>query len=679
VRASIRRSEIALPLALVLAGCSGGAGSKYPTYVPGDASTGTGSDAGAGAPNGAVSIEIHSPTADALLSTNSAADVSAKITISGGTGMVDLIDPSSVRASLSLLGNVSPLSATPLVGPTGESEYRGKLSLAGLKAGAYLIIVSARSSTGATGTAQVAVKLDSGPQITVLSPIPGRHYKGSLVVQVVADPGASGPLVELQASIGGMPLTLPPSGQPNQFRAVVDLTMPVALKGEQLFVVSAKNSSKNPTRTELRFIFVVDVDGPEITQTLPAPGEIVGGLIKISAHVNDGAGLNESSIQVLIGDKTNPQFKLALTLDGAGTYSVFFDTKNLTGCKPPPDTSLCIVHPTLSFRAADLLGNETTLAYEIAVDNIAPVADLVPPKIRVFKYDDVAVDGGPPLPGYICSRLFDPLSRDIDPGDMPNDGCTVPQVFDLRARIQDDSNRATGLKLGPISTVDPEATAIYILNDPTVNNAAQPLVVDTDGDGTCDAINPKLEPTSMPLQNARQVLKIRMRPVPPAGEGDYTNDPADMIPNFCHLSMTPNAPKNICDVEQPYVAISYAGKLPAIWAIEPIAPGNPNYCFGGQFDALANNVTEGGWKCIAVATADLNGNVSTSAPIRVWVDYDNQGSRNWCVPPMATAPMTVPPPPSCTGSYNRATGVVTPGPCTARKFPAGETCFENRC
>jgi hypothetical protein len=667
-----------------MSACSGGTGSKYPTYIPGDASSGTVTDISAGTPSGAVAIEIQSPTVDALLSTNNAADVRAKITVPGG----DLIDPATVRASLSVMGSATPLSTAPLVGPSGDNQYKGKLSLAGLKAGDYTISVSARSSTGAGSSVQVSIKLDSGPLITVLSPIPGQHYKGSLIVQVVADPGALGPLSPdpPTASIGGMPIALQKVGPPNQYRAVIDLTMPVALTGEQLFVVSATN--KTPTRTELRLIFVVDDTGPTITGTRPAPGEIVGGLIKISAQVSDGAGLNESSIQVLIGDKTNPQFKLPMTLDGTGVYSVLFDTKSLTGCKPEPDPGLCIVHPTLSFRAADLLGNETTVSYEISVDNIPPIADLVPPKIRVFKYDDVAVDGGMPLPGYICSRAFDPLSRDLESGDMPNDGCMVPQVFDLRARIEDDSNRATGLKLGPISTVDPEATAVYILNDSTVkdpmgNTVPQPLVVDTDGDGTCDAINPKLEPTSMPLQNARQVLKVRMRPVPPAGDGDYTDDPTDPVPSFCHPSLTPNAPKNICDVEQPFVAVSYAGKLPAIWAIEPIAPADPKYCFGGQFDTLANNVTESGtltkpgsgWKCIAVATADFNGNTSVSAPIRVWVDYSYSGSRNWCAMP----PTNAPPPPACTGSYNRVTGVVTPGVCSTRKFAPGEACFENRC
>ena len=34
---------------------------------------------------------------------------------------------------------------------------------------------------------------------------------------------------------------------------------------------------------------------------------------------------------------------------------------------------------------------------------------------------------------------------------MPNDGCRVGQVFDLRARIEDEGNWATGLKLSPVA------------------------------------------------------------------------------------------------------------------------------------------------------------------------------------------------------------------------------------
>ena len=655
---------LAVALAVGLAACSKTT-APYPTYLPSDAST-SGTDVGLPPPSGQVDITIVAPAAGSILTTNASADVSAQVVINNGT---DLVDPSTVQATLSTASGGTAIPAVSLTSQNGQNLFVGKLPLAGLVTGDYVITVTAASSTGAIGTKQVNVSLDAGPVITVLSPVAGQHYNGSLIVQLIVDPGAYPPLKATpQAFIGATMLTLAAAGPDNQFRAVVDLVKPTPLTGDQLFVVSAIDAKG--TRTELRFTFNVDIDGPTITGTTPAPGDIVGGVIKISAMIADGAGLNASSLQVLVGDKTDPQFKLPLTVDTTGVYSVLFDTKNLTGCKPPPDQSLCIVYPTLSFRASDSLGNDTTVSYEISVDNIPPIADLVPPVMRVSKYDtSPELDGGAAPPGLSCSHAFDPLSNNIQAGDMPDDNCMVPQVFDLRARIEDDGNRAAGLKGTPISLVDPDATAVYVLDD-----ISQPLVVDTDGDGACDAINPNLQPTTTPLTGPRQVLKIRLRPVPPAGDGDYTPDPTVPAPT-CVPGHEPNPPPDICHREEPTVAISYAGGQPAIWAIEPIAPDNPGYCFGGQLDTLANHVADAGWKCIAVATADKNGNASVSAPIRVWVSYNNQGSAQWCPSPPAGAPAA----PTCTGTYDKATGTATAGACATPKFPSGEICFENDC
>ena len=377
-----------------------------------------------------------------------------------------------------------------------------------------------------------------------------------------------------------------------------------------------------------------------------------------------------SSIVVLIGDKTMPAFRLPLTLDGMGDYSTLFDTKKLTACKLPEGSSLCVVRPTISFRASDALGNETTLAYEIALDNIPPIADLVPPEIRASKIDE----------GLRCSFLFDPLSRNIYSGDAPRDGCRVPQLFDLRARVEDSGNTGTGIKGVPIIGVDPDVTAAYILAD-----TSQPLVVDQDGDGFCDVINPKLAPTTAPLTGApRQVLKVRLKPVPPAGAADFRPDLT--VPPVCLPGKDTNPPVEICVIEQPTAAISYAGGLPAIWAAEPIAPDDKRYCFGSQLDTFANNVPESstgatpGWRCVAIATGDLNGNLSTSAPIRVWIDSAYPNPQTFCIAPPATAgPM-----PSCTGTYDKTTDTVSAKACITRSFKpaiAGdvEICFNNDC
>ena len=461
--------------------------------------------------------------------------------------------------------------------------------------------------------------------------------------------------------------------------------MPVVLNDDQIFEVSATDTKK--TTTDIKFVFNVDTTGPTIASTVPIAGTVVGQIIKIAATITDPAGLDASSLQVLIGDMTNPQFKLPLTQDASGAFSTLFDTRLLTSCKLLPVTTLCIVRPTLSFRAADQLGNETAVSYTISVDNLPPIADLQPPKIRSSHIDM----------GYLrCSFEYDPLSRGIYSGDAPKDGCMVPQMFDLRARIEDTGNPAAGEKQEPIAGVDPDVTAAYILAD-----TSQPLVVDTDGDGNCDVINPKLVPTTTPLTGKRQVLKVALKPVPPAGAPDFRPDPAFVftpvppsysvpaaVVPYCEApGSSTDPPLDICKVENPFVAISYASTLPAIWAAEPIAPTDPRYCFGSQLDTNANNVPQStgmdgtGWRCIAIATADLNGNVSTSMPIRVWVDYNYAGASTdqYCVAPPATAgPM-----PSCTGTYDRVSDTLSAKACKARSFKTPpmkeEVCFQNNC
>ncbi len=229
----MRRALQAAVALAALAACSS-KNAAPPIYTPTEggvpSTPGTGgtpmvpNDFDAGPSSGDVVVEIHSPAAGAMLSVNAAADVAAKVTISmGGT---DLVDPASVRMTLTQGTNATIISSGPLVGPSGDNEYRGKLSLAGLKSGDYTITISARSTTGAIGAALVMVNVDAGPLVTVLSPVPGGHYKTSLFVQVAADPGALGPLGDLQASIGGQPVMLVPAGPPNQYRAPFDLDFP---------------------------------------------------------------------------------------------------------------------------------------------------------------------------------------------------------------------------------------------------------------------------------------------------------------------------------------------------------------------------------------------------------------------------------------------------------------------
>jgi hypothetical protein len=615
-------------------------------------------------PSGDVFVEIEAPVEGLVAPAGSLVDVRVHAFVDQATG-TDFIDTTSVEAVITKSGDTAELESTKLA-PQAMDIFSGRISLGDRPTGEYTLTVSATSSGGIRGvSAPLNFSIDAGPILLVTSPLPLHAYKGLLVVEVVADPGMFVPLDGPYAKVANYDVPLTPVGDPanHVYRGMIDLRDPVPgmllppLVNEQLLTVWATNG--NMKRTEQHLVFFIDEEGPVISMTSPVSGQIVGDIMVLSARVLDPSGVLDSSVIAVIGDDTRPAiFSIQLKPNGAGVYSSFFDTRKLTGCNDPPKLSdLCIVYPTISFRASDELGNERAIGYSFVVDNIAPVADLDPPLIRSYRQEEVLV----------CSYEFDPLGRNSLIGDMPNDGQRVAQVFDLRARIQDDGNHAVGLKLTPISLVNPDKTSVYVLDD-----ESKALIVDTDGDGWCDSINPLLIPTTEPPTENDQVLKVRLVPVPPDGSANFMSDGSLNTP-FCRKGLDPTPPFLLCPGHQPTIAIGYVdGRVPAIWTVEHVDAAN--WCFGQQFDTLANNIKPG-WACIAVATSDMADNFSVSPPLRVDIDYQYAGG--WGDPGRGT-------PPACTGTYDRVSNTVTTGPCKTRRFErqqdiTREWCYLRNC
>jgi hypothetical protein len=646
----MRRAGIVCSLLLSALGCGGGVSNPNPFPDP----SGSGGTIGH-MPSGAVAITIEAPVDGApSVGPGTLIPIQARIAVQDGT---DFIDGASVRVYVTRAGSSAMVETGQLV-PAGGDLYTGRVSLSGdLPSDSYTLWVTASSSGGAMGKASVGFAIDSGPVITITAPVEGGSYRTSLTIEVkVTDPfGLTGVPT---ATVGPLNVTLTATDDPPTiYRGEVTFDYDPnqqPLTGAQLLSVAATNM--NGKRTEAQLIFLIDDQGPVITGTTPVPGQIVGGIVDISAVVQDNAGVLDSSVVAIIGDETGtPLFELPLKPRGAGSYGVLFDSARLTSCKDPPDPGPCILYPTVSFRASDEVGNERVVAYEFAVDNVSPLADLDPPPVRDMKLNGV----------LRCSHAFDPLAINAYDGDMPNDGKIVPQLFDLRARVEDRGNRAAGLKVVPISLVDPEETSVYILDD-----TSQVLVVDTDGNGTCDSINPLLIPTTEPPTLNNQVLKVRLAPVPPAGAADFTSDSTVTASMPCASGLDPEPPEPLCIWAQPTIAIGYAVDQPAIWSVEPIGGLR---CLGNQFDARANNISEGSWACIAVGTKDRAGNHSVSAPMRVFIDYDfyngtPNGTNRYRF--NTTGPGT---PPSCRGSF--ANGTVTAGNCTTRAYSPNEFCY----
>jgi hypothetical protein len=641
---SARRGLAAIALLVPLA-CTT-KGSDYPYLPP----TGNGGAGGTGvAPTDKVTVKITVPSDGAVISGSTVLDVKASVDDDNGA---DLIDVSSVNVAVTTTGSVA-VSTGQLVS-TGGDIFSGTISLGNLSTGSYTLTVSAKSLSGATSHDAITLMVQGGPTLIVNAPAEGQSYKDSISIQILVDHGANAPTARLAGS--SVMLSSPTtSGSNDVYTAILWVGPPPTppgaqtfqqLTGRQLLEVEENDGT---TTSQVFRTFVIDTVGPTITKTTPTPGEIVGGVVTISATIADDSGVLDSSVVAVIGDQQgNPIFTLQLPPQGSGVYSILFDALSLTRCGPPPSTAPCIVYPTVSFRASDSVGNQTSVGYDFSVDNMPPLADLDPPKMRQIKLASF---------GYECSALFDPLSVNRYVGDMPNDGCMVPQVFDLRARIEDQGNDASGLKVTPIAGIDPNNTSVYILTDNT-----QPLVVDTDGDGYCDAINPLLAPTSGPLTQADQVLKIRLAGVTPTGSADFQVSPVDPglpIASTCVQGKDTAPPKVLCNFEEPTIAIGYSDDLPAVWSVEPI---DPDRCLGNQLDTRANNIPEGQWACMAVGTADLAGNHSVSRPMRVFVNYSDAGG--FCASPPAGSP----PAPPCTGSYDPASKTATVGGCQTLKF-----------
>jgi len=623
-------------------------------YLP----PGAGGGAAGNMPSGTVVVAISAPTGSAPVAVNSDLPVTATVGVQGGT---DFIDTSSVKVTLAPVGGAAAAANGVLVSGGGD-VYSGTLSLGNLPAGMYVLTVKANSSSGTAGSADVTITVDSGPSITITSPIANHAYQGTMAIEVIADPGAYPPLTGPTATISGMNVALTQQGTTTTYRATVAFgpTMPPPagvqalppLSGPQLLDVKATNA--NGASADAQVVFKVDVTGPTITQTAPFSGQVVGGIIKIQATILDDAGVLDSSVVAVIANNETPIFELPLTADGSGIYSTLFDTANLTRCPDPPSTdNSCVVFPTISFRALDLVGNQTVVSYGFSVDNVAPIADLDPPVVRQVKLE---------ASGYQCSRKFDPLSVNLEIGDMPNDGCMVPQVFDLRARIEDDGNRASEVKVTPLALVDPDNTNVFVM--PAGN---QPLVVDSNSDGRCDEVNPLLLPASptTPPAIPSGILQVRLASVPLQGDADFESDASVATdpspPVKCTQGMATAPPKLLCNTfEQPTIAIGYADSRPSIWSVEPI--DMVFHCLGNQVDMKANHIPEG-WACIAVQTRDLAGNQSVSVPIRVYVQYAASGG--FCPAPPAGAGA----PPTCTGTYDPASKAAAIGTCSARKFP----------
>jgi hypothetical protein len=588
-----------------------------------------------------LTLEIDSPTKDEVRVAASRFTPGVRVTIDSTNATVsDTV--TDVTATVKRAGVASPVASAKLAVTGLEQVPESAIAvhrfsdtpvdISKLESGNYEIEITVSTSSGLTKSLAVLFRIDAGPVIRIESPSDNGYYRDSATIDVVVTDTLF-PLESVIMLLGGRELTVSGPSPSGQYTGTIQFdTFDPPLSGEQLLTVRATNQARTETVSRRRF--VSDDRGPTITSTIPEIGDLIGRVIEISARVADPAGVFESSVVAVIAHGDS-MFVVRLDPSPAGsskppgTYEALFDTARLPAKA---------IFPSISFRASDNPGNESSVGYEVSLDNTPPLADLHPPEnfylVKKTGEDD------------FCSHPFDPLGDDaVD--DLQN----VRQVFDIRARIEDQGNAPEGgADFVPIAGVDDTEVHLLILDDPS-----KALVVDTNGDGVCDSVNPLLTPTTRPMSSSDALL-MNMVPVPPAGEADYTPQPLPLPGHAPCLNGEQTAlPDPLCPTTNLTQAIPYAASnLAAIYTIAPVRSDNLQ-CVGRQFDALGNFVQDG-WVCLAVAVSDSLGNLQVSRPLRVCLDKDGEGDE---------CGVGRPAPPTCTGTQtaSKPDVVIDSTPC----------------
>jgi len=567
--------------------------------------------------------------------------VTVRCKVAGNSSTGDGVDVSSI--SIQVLGAAGESVSAAAQPTTAQDEYQASVSLDGFTNGALAVRCSASdlADPPRTNSAENDTYLDLGPEILVFSPVANASIANAvdIIVRVSAAPVASGDTgaapdkATVTASIAGVDLsgdlTEDPAGS-SVFRTTVSFDDPrfnPSLDGTQTLTVTAANTRTPDAVTRTSYtMFNADSAGPTISISSPAPGELVAGIFTLEATITDSAGVDDTSVVATIAGTHD----FALQPTGSNNYSGSFDTRGL------PRT---MVFPAIVVRAKDIVGNQSSVGEVVTLDNVAPIASLDPPPMRESFVDSQSGS-------LVCSSMFDPVGSDA-----VDDGEAVAQLSELRARVEDLGNGASSASGVSIPHAGTASVQMFILDD-----SDRALIVDTDGDGVCDSIDPNLVPTSVPVASDEAAV-IDMLGLVPGGDADFT---APAMPGFngtteanCNDGTAADPPTAICDITSPATRITKPtiGTDPVIFSIPP---ASGIQCMGNAFDAVATNISDG-WACVAVRAVDALGNVGISAPLRVCID--SNGDMGEC-PSWGTVTTTGLP--DCTGTWTSATGVTDP-------------------
>ena len=371
-----------------------------------------------------------------------------------------------------------------------------------------------------------------------------------------------------------------------------------------------------------------DATPPKITVTSPAPGAVLRGSIEVKVTVVD-----DSPPLTLTATISNLEIDMELVPGSISDFRGAVDTITLEG----------LVAPTIIVRATDNGGLQSEVGVQIVLDNEGPIASLDAPSVRLKR------DGNS---GVECSRDFDPLGTDT-----PNDGEVVPQLFELRGRVHDLSNTGTVNSVLFVPRAGTDRVELYVFDDST-----KPLVVDTDGDGECDDVNPDIVPAIAP-QTSNEAAVITLAAIEPVGTAFFASDTFGGFNAGCATGDDTVPPEPVCLGETNTSIIHDLDGSPEVFGIPPVDDFN---CLGFAFDARASNIADG-FACAALLVTDTLGNRRVSEPLRICVDSDLSGDD--CNGSSVGQIVGAGNRPNCTGTVTG--GTVNNTACTPKRFFSG--------
>lgn len=512
------------------------------------------------------------------------------------------VDPGKIKVNLYAGGDSVPLVKDIPALAQGDDLYKATIPLDVVPTGRVRFACSATDAAATNpqqSSAIVETFYDAGPLITFtnlneMSVVArGSDTKTDLTIQfqVAAAPLAAGDtaaeVAEVKLLINEREVALDPPGVDGYAKPLDIATFFESAPIDSFTIaVTARNGRAGAVVVKKQLIVRVDGEGPKIVVKSPARDSIVGGTVKVEMDITDAlAGIAlgaERLFALILYDKDGQDETKHYTISATDTQNVYGFTFEASAFSNTRDI-------VAQIHAFDKVGNESLATLPMRLDTMPPYVDLVPP-------DFIDVSGTNPV---LCSAPYAPI------GASPRDGEVVLQLARFRALVWERAIRLSGATEVFFSGVRGESVRFYAQDDPTV-----PLLIDTNSDGVCDAINDS------------QVLGDRApfaTPFDPVAPGGSLPAPGTDYPPFCSAAPPPSTPPPArCDgSEMAYVTKHTASSttpIPVVYARAVTASGVG--CTGVSFDMSGH----AGWSCVAAAARDNTGgqgNLGVSKPIRV--------------------------------------------------------------